>query len=203
MFTNVQVDETINIILSNVFEHPTIPPPKISKHILKELLIICTKEVPFITPRGDLFVQKEGVAMGSPLGPTFANYYMGHLENNVLCNSNVRPRIYGRYVDDIFLQVSDVNQLLALKKSFEDNSVLKFTYELNVNDKLPFLDVLVDSSGDNFKMEVYHKPSIRGVCLNGISNCPENHKKSTISNYSNVLIKFLVLGLSLNKKFGI
>ena len=183
LFTNLPVDETIDIIIPRVYNHPDIPPPNIPKHILKELLVICTKEVPFITPRGDLCVQTEGVAMGSPLGPTFAGYYMGHIEHIVLSDPNVRPHTYGRYVDDIFLQVSNEDQLYALKNAFEQVSVLKFTVELNVDNKIPFLDVMVDGSGLEFKTSVYHKPSIQGVCLNGDSECSEKYKKSTITNY--------------------
>ena len=39
--------------------------------------------------------------MGSPLGPTFANYYMGDLESKTLTNIENPPLIYCRYVDDI------------------------------------------------------------------------------------------------------
>ena len=183
LFTNLPVDETIDIIISRVYKHPDIPPPKVSSHTLRQLLVTCTKEVPFITPRGDLCTQIGGVAMGSPLGPTFAGFYMGHIEHIVLSDPDVRPLSYGRYVDDIFVQVSNEDQLLALKRAFEQTSVLKFTIEMGVNNRISFLDVFVDGSGPDFKTSVYHKPSIHGVCLNGESECSEKYKRSTITNY--------------------
>ena len=185
LFTNVPIDPTIDIILKYVYNHPVIPPPKIPKLILKELLELCTKEAPFKCPNGKMYVQIEGVAMGSPLGPTFANYYMGHLEETLFENSNLKPRIYGRYIDDIFVQVENEAQLINLMREMRENSVLNFTYELNVNDKLPFLDVLVDNSGNKFRTSVYHKPTDEGFCLNGDSQCTEKYKTSVITNYLN------------------
>ena len=37
--------------------------------------------------------QIDGVAMGSPLGPTFANFYMGNLEKSVLSDQNIEPTL--------------------------------------------------------------------------------------------------------------
>ena len=183
LFTNVPIDSTIQIIIEHCYNHPTIPPPKIPSNILKELLEICTKEAPFKSPEGKLYLQIEGVAMGSPLGPTFANFYMGDLEKRILTNTNSKPSIYARYVDDIFTQVQDEAQLTNLKQEFQDNSVLNFTNEVNVENKLPFLDILVDTSNNNFHTSVYHKPTDHGKCLNAHSECVEKYKNSVINNY--------------------
>ena len=84
LFTNVPIDSTIDIIINYAYNHHVIPPPKIPQQILRQLLQICTKQSPYISPTGEYFLQNEGVAMGSPLGPTFANFYMGHIENKIL-----------------------------------------------------------------------------------------------------------------------
>ena len=96
LFTNVPIDSTIQIILHHTYNHPSILPPKIPPEILKQLLEVCTKEAPFRSPDNKLYLQIEGVAMGSPLGPTFANFYMGNLENKVLDNLTNKPSIYVR-----------------------------------------------------------------------------------------------------------
>ena len=121
--------------------------------------------------------------MGSPLGPTFANFYMGHLEDNIFSDPTKQPNIYARFIDDIFVQVKDSQQLANLQNTFQQNSVLKFTYELNVNNKLPFLDLLIDNSQNTFKTEVYHKPTNTGQCLNGNSQCPQKYLNSVIHSY--------------------
>ena len=185
LFTNVPVNETIKIIIQQVYNHPTLPPPKIPKNILEELLNICTKELPFICPQGHIYKQVDGVAMGSPLGPCFANFYMGNLENEIFKNIQLKPNIYGRYVDDIFLQISSEKALINLKQKFEENSVLKFTYELNVNNKIPFLDVVVDTQNNLFKTTVYRKTTNEGFCLNANSECTNRYKNSVTSSYIN------------------
>ena len=189
LFTNVPIDETIDIIIKHSYNHPTIPPPKIPENILRQLLSLCTREAPFRCPDGKLYVQTEGVAMGSPLGPTFANFYMGDLEQRTLTEDNPKPHIYARYVDDIFVQVKDINELEKLKQLFEENSVLHFTYELNIDNKLPFLDVQIDATEDQFKTKVYRKPTSQGNCLNGKSECTDKYKFSVIQNYLNRAFK--------------
>ena len=93
--------------------------------------------------------------------------------------------IYARYVDDIFVEIKDLEQLVGLKKDFENISVLSFTYELNVNNRLPFLDVLVDTNGENFNTKVYHKPTSHGKCLNADSECIDRYKNSVVVSYLN------------------
>ena len=185
LFTNVPLDDTIEIILHDVYNHKDIPPPKIPPYILGELLKLCTKEAPFRCPRGKLYVQVEGVAMGSPLGPTFANYYMGNLEKTVFSDPKKKPSIYARYVDDTFIQIKNESELVKLRDLFQNNSKLKFTYELSVNNKLPFLDVLVEPCNNEFNTKVYHKPTDNGNCLNGDSECAQKYKTSVIMNYLN------------------
>ena len=73
LFTNVPVKDTIDIIIENVYQHPTIDKPPIPKEMMKELLLICTTETPFQF-NGKSYVQLDGVSMGSPLGPTFADF---------------------------------------------------------------------------------------------------------------------------------
>ncbi|XP_064078444.1 uncharacterized protein LOC135195863 [Macrobrachium nipponense] len=106
LFTNVQVDETIDMVLDRVYRDQSTPPLNIPEAALRALLEICTKKAPFSTHRGQMFHQKDGVAMGSPLGILFANFYMGTVEVRVFGQIQ-RPRKYARYIDDIFVQADD------------------------------------------------------------------------------------------------
>ena len=183
LFTNVPVDETISIIIEHVYNHPSIPSPKMHQNHLKSLLELCTKETPFKDHNGQLFYQKDGVAMGSPLGPTFACFYMGNLENHVLSNHNDSPIIYIRYIDDIFIIVRNELHLNKIKEDLERQSVLNFTYELNDNGRLPFLDILVEEGPQEYKTKVYRKPTDFGACINFDGQCPERYKISAIRSY--------------------
>ena len=133
LFTNVPVEETMKIVLNNVNDHSEIAPPKIPQNLLHGMLLTCTTETPFVSPTGQIYLQRDGCAMRSCLAPTLADFYMCHLENKVLeAQPDLKPTIYCRYVDDIFV----------LDKIIK-NSVLNFTYELEKSKKLNFLDVTV------------------------------------------------------------
>ena len=144
LFTNVPVEETIQIILRYVFDQPGIVPPRIPRKVIEGMLRICTTRSPFLSPSGKLYQQTDGVAMGSPLGVLFADAYMCYVEDQVL--KHCRPHIYKRCVDDVYVEVENVDALRQLKSAFESASVLKFTTEIGLNNKLPFLDVSVNIS---------------------------------------------------------
>ena len=85
--------------------------------------------------------------MGSALESTFSNFCVAHLENKV---SNIKQnKIYKLYVNIIF-HVHRTNELHNLQLTFQNNSALNFTYELNTNKKPPFLDVLIDTNNNTF-----------------------------------------------------
>ena len=52
-----------------------------------------------------LYRKIDGVAMGSPLGPTIANAFLCYYEKEWLdsCPVQFNPKLYTRYVDDIFV----------------------------------------------------------------------------------------------------
>ena len=61
-------------------------------------------------------------------------------------------------------------------------SVLNFTHELNKNNKISFLDVLIDTNNNNhFTTYTYKKPFNNNSCtLNFKSECPFRYKKAII-----------------------
>ena len=185
LFTNVPITETIDIIIDYAFNHASLPPPSsLSPELLRRMLKICTTEAPFRCPSGNLYLQIEGVAMGSPLGVLFANAYMCALEDKVLTSLDHKPRLYKRYVDDICLQVEDAAALEALKSKFEEFSALKFTYELEQNNRFHFLDIDVSTTGgSNYVTQVFRKPTDIGRCMNARSACPTRYKTGLIRTY--------------------
>ena len=179
LFTNVPVQETIDIIEKCCYNHESLPPPKIPPKIIKELLLLCTTGTIFKDPRNNIYQQIDGVAMGSPLGPTFSNFYMGNLEKILFEKKTInKPMIYCRYVDDIFILAQDEKEILDLKNNFEKFSVLKFSIENNIDGKLPFLDVMVNNKNSStFKTNVFRKSSYTNVCMDGRSECVDRYKK--------------------------
>ena len=151
LLTNVPVVETIKVICDAVYNHPNIAPPRIiPRDALEQLLYICTTKTPFKTPWGDLYAQTKGVSMGKPLGPTFANFYASWLENKVFTeNSTITPKVYCRSMDDIFVVVEKFVELKILQTTFENNFVVKFTYEIEQEKEILFIDVLIFGNADN------------------------------------------------------
>ena len=133
-----------------------------------------------IHPNGDLYKQVDGVAMGSPLGPIFANYYMGNLETQVLSSlsPDLTPVAYCRYVDDVFLLVHKAHVLYNLRDLFERKSVLKFTYEIETNKKLAFLDCMISKTPGTLVTDVFVKETNTGECMSYNSFAPHRYKTS-------------------------
>jgi len=78
-FTNIPTLETIDIILKRAYTNGETEYHGLEKDTLKKLLIICTQESHFQF-NGKYYEQIDGVAMGSPLGPLFANIFMDEFE---------------------------------------------------------------------------------------------------------------------------
>ena len=74
IFSNIPLDETINICVNQLFES-TDTVEGFTKSELKQLLSLATKQSYFIF-NGLLYKQIDGVAMGSPLGPSFASAFL-------------------------------------------------------------------------------------------------------------------------------
>ncbi|XP_076049325.1 uncharacterized protein LOC143030001 [Oratosquilla oratoria] len=130
LYTNIDVDRTIEFIIQRVYHNDNTPTLDIPEHALRSLLQLCTKEVPFRSPRGHMYVQTDGVAMGSPLGVPFANFFMGTIEEKIL--SEKKPNIYCRYIDDIFVRFSTADELEDRQRLMEESD-LTFTIENSIN----------------------------------------------------------------------
>ncbi|XP_066968161.1 uncharacterized protein [Macrobrachium rosenbergii] len=116
LFTNAPVDETINLALTRIY-HTDREPLPVSERTLKSMLEACTEEAPFLSHKGDLFRQCDGIAMESPLGVLFANIYTDHVETTTFV-SHQKPRIYARYIDDVFITMKDKNEATKLAVIF-------------------------------------------------------------------------------------
>ena len=55
-----------------------------------------------------LYKQMDGFAVGSPLGPTLANFFLGHIEKQLHNNSTIdKPKLFERHIDAIFVVFDD------------------------------------------------------------------------------------------------
>ena len=98
--------------------------------------------------------------MGSPVSAVVANLYMEFFEELALRTAPARPRIWKRYVDDMFTLVKkgDVDELLVHLNSIRLS--IKLTTELEEGGSIPFLDTRVTRKVDvKLDVTVYRKPT--------------------------------------------
>ena len=160
LFTSIPLDETINIGVKELFKNSN-EVSKLSKTDVHDLLNLATKESLFLFD-GEYYYQTDGVAMGSPLGPTLANLFMSYHEQIWLdeCPLDFKPKFYRRYVDDIFILGENIEHIVKFKEYLNSkHQNINFTSELECNGKLPFLDNLIDRKDGKFITRVYRKPT--------------------------------------------
>ena len=179
LFTNVPLAETIQICADALYtsEHPLAPFPR---NIFVELMEMATSSVEF-SFNNTMYRQTDGVAMGSPLGPTLANIFVGYYESQ-LFQDVATPEMYFRYMDDTFVVFNNENQCdNFLNKLNSLHPSLRFTFEKESNLRLPFLDVLVEKTSSKFLTSIYRKPTFTGQYLHWNSFSPTKRKINLIS----------------------
>ena len=182
LFTNIPLKETVKICSNLLFRDSPIV-DGLTKAEFEQLLTIATTES-FILFNGCYYQQIDGVAMGSPLGPTLANIFLCHHEQQWLdsCPTVYRPVYYKRYVDDIFVLLPNSDCLSSFKEYLnKQHPNMHFTSEEEDNNELPFLDIFVKRIQTTFYTTVYRKPTFSGVYTHYTSFLPTIYKESLVS----------------------
>ena len=157
LYTNISHDQAIITFLKIFKNHPQLV-------FLLDLLKFVLKNNIFEFDNLT-FTQTCGLAMGTKLTPALATIYIGQMEENFLSGRNVRPEIWLRYIDDIFLvwshPLSEFHAFFA-----EINSIhgrIKFTAEIS-QQACNFLDLTIYKSPSFQKTgllstRIYYKPT--------------------------------------------
>ena len=114
LLTNIPVDQTIEIISNELLANCMYFEGFDRSHLTK-LLSLAVKNCHFTF--NDCIYQKiDGMAMGSPFGPLFANIFMFFHEKSWLynCPSAFKPLVYRRYVDDCFFLFKSLDHVTFL-----------------------------------------------------------------------------------------
>ena len=148
---------------------------------LKKLLLACTFNVQFLFNK-QIYRQKDGVAMGSPLGPLLADVFMSKLENKILQQTIASFAVYKRYVDDILCVCADdvnLNDTLSVFNNAHPN--IRFTYEKEEGEQISFLDVHLSKREDgSLQRSVHRKSTWNGQYIHFESFVPLKQKQSLI-----------------------
>src|SRR5690606_22067397 len=106
--------------------------------------------------------------MGTSVAPTYANIFMGWLEEKILHSFRLQPLVYLRYLDDIFITWPHGRSLL---QTFIDHAnflhnTIKFTANIS-NSEIAFLDVLIRIENHKPVTTLYKK----SINLRDFENC--------------------------------
>jgi hypothetical protein len=182
LFTNIPVDETIEIASNTLYSDGSVNTSSLAKADFSQSLELAVKDILFIF-NNKLYTQFEGIAMGNPLGPTMANVFLCYHEKRWLdeCPIEFKPVYYRRYIDDTFLLFRDnshISKFLDYLNSKHTN--IEFTSEVEKDCKLNFLDVTVVQDNDKFITTVYRKDTFTGLGMNYSSFVPKSYKVNLI-----------------------
>ena len=176
LFTSVPLQETIDICADFLYgTSGHILDIPLSRDHFVSLMKWATSSVEF-SFNDTMYKQHDEIAMGSPLGPTLANIFVGFWEAR-LFNSIVSPLAYFCYVDDTFAIFRDKKESVSFLSHLNSlHPALQFTHEEETNDCLSFLDVLVERNGPTFLCSVYRKPTFSGLYSRWDSFSPTRRK---------------------------
>jgi len=124
------------------------------------------------------YKQIKGTAMGTRKAPSYANLFMGLLEENFLNSLSLKPLVWLRFIDDIFIiWHHGKEQLNDFLNKLQNFSILDVSW--NISDKvITFLDVDIFLNNGNLGYKIHIKDTNKMQYLHYTSCHPLYMKKS-------------------------
>ena len=150
----------------------------------------------FMATHDGYYVQKHGLAMGSPPAPLLANIWLSKYEPQLRDDA----KLFERYMDDI---IREIVESKTSDKLMEINSLhpnLKFTMETEQREaeshhgSLPYWDMKVmhDRRNGMLSSTWYNKPTDTGLILNYHSLAPKRYKRSVVSGFVHRIYRLII-----------
>lgn len=150
------------------------------------LAALCMNEN-YFTFRGRYFKTKAGTAMGNPLSPLISEIFMAHFEKK-MDNLKITPRIWWRYVDDVIAVVKEKEITTIWEKINAIHKNIKFTMEGEINNQLPFLDLIIKRKDKHLEFGIYRKTTSTQRTITNDSNHSYQHKMAAYNTMVHRLI---------------
>jgi len=138
----------------------------------------------YFCANGQFYEQTDGVAMGSPLSPVIANFYMEDFDMKAIKKATHKPVYWYRYVDNTFViwphGQEKLTDFLNHLNGIHNN--IQFNMEIEEEGNLPFLDINVYRKVDcSLGHKVYQKPTHTNLYLHQKSHHHPANKHSVLS----------------------
>ena len=176
LYTNIPYDEGISAC-SRALETCPFPDPPTS-YLLKRMEQILTLNC--FEFNNEHYLQIQGTAMRTRMAPSYANLFMGDLEEKMVASTRTRPYVWWRFIDDVFSiwehGQQSLNNFLQWINQF--HPTIKFTAEYSSNG-VTFLDTIVIIDGNTIHTDLYTKPTDTHQYLSPES-CRPRHCTSSI-----------------------
>jgi hypothetical protein len=171
LFTNVPIVDSLEL-LSHHFEYDVLA---LFKNVLTST---------YFCFDGQFYEQMDRVAMGSPLSPVIAYFFMEGFEKKAIEQATHKPVCWFRYVDDTFVIWPHGQEKLTefLNHLNRLHNKIQFTMEIEAEGHLPFLDIDIYRKTDgSLGHKVYRKPTHTDLYLHqNLHHYPAN-KQSVLA----------------------
>lgn len=177
LYTNIPHDDGVRALVESYGTHNPVAYP--SKKVI-EIFTRLVLDLNSFEFNNQYYLQISGTAMGTRMAPNYANIFMHHIESNFLSSCNIKPLLYKRYLDDIFIiWTHSENELLKFIQAFNQvHPSIYFTHTYS-NTEINFLDVLIRVDDGALVTNVYRKPTDRQQYLH-FKSCHPRHCKTSI-----------------------
>ena len=173
LFPSIPVDFAIKIIESkwDLIQKFT----KMTMRSFLEIIKFCIIDNRYFTYADKMYAQQKGMPMGSPASPVIADKSIQKLKN--------KPRCVTKYVDDLFaiINKNDIDEIMDVFNSYHCD--IKFTVELEKDNRLPYLDTIIVKHNNIMKLDWYQKPMASGRLINFYSNHSIQIIRNTATNF--------------------
>lgn len=154
LYPSIPIPEAI-VYLKKWLKSNDITKPLINAYV--ELTKLCMDQNIFQF-RDKFYKQTCGTSMGNSLSSFIAELFMCYFETN-LENNELFPRLYTRYMDDIFAVNNKRKFTPFLDLLNSQYETIKFTMEMEKDGKIPFLDTEITRKNCKLEVNVYRKPT--------------------------------------------
>ena len=178
LYTNVPHKEGLEALTHFLNQRQILTPP--TNFLVELSQMVLNKN--YFKFENAYYLQCQGVSMGSPCSPNYANLFMGKFEADFVYSNNpysMYIKCWYRFIDDIYFIFTGSGEQLEKFKLYINSRMPSISFTLEQSrESVPFLDVRVQRDNNNLATSVYRKPTDRNNFLHFTSYHPAGLKTS-------------------------